>query len=258
MIRPLRERDRNILLDFVKNESEINLFIIGDVENDGFDKDFQKLWGEFSKSGELIAVLLKYFDSCIFYSRLEFDIKGFYEIMQKEDFKLLSGEKSIVEKFEKVHNFSKKRDTYLCKLDSKNNLVPLTQKDRLKKVELKDIDRILKLYSLIDEFENVSAESTKKGFAEGNKRAYYIEENGEMVAIAQTTAENSSSAMIVGVCTHPDYRNMGYATSCMTKLCGELLEEGKSLCLFYNNPKAGSIYKRMGFTDIGMWTMYNK
>ncbi|MGA0633387.1 GNAT family N-acetyltransferase, partial [Bacillus thuringiensis] len=26
--------------------------------------------------------------------------------------------------------------------------------------------------------------------------------------------------------------------------------------LFYNNPTAGRIYKRLGFKDIGMWTMY--
>ena len=258
MIRPLRERDHDLIMELVKKESEVNLFIIGDIENNGYDKGYQKLWGEFNKEGKLIAVLLKYFDSCIFYSRDEFDAKVFYEIMRAEEYKLLSGEKSIVERFESVHSFSKKRDTYLCKLDSKARLDMTQDTAYLKRVELKDIDKIIKLYGAIDEFEKLSYESTKKGFSEGNKRAYFVEEEGEMVAIAQTTAENSSSAMIVGVCTHPEHRSKGYATACMTRLCGELLDEGKSLCLFYNNPKAGSIYKRMGFEDIGLWTMYNK
>ncbi len=258
MIRPLRKRDNQVLMDFIKKESEINLFILGDVENNGYDKEFQKLWGEFNKQGELIAVLLKYFDSAIFYSRDDFDLKGFYQIMREQDFKMLSGEKSIVEKFEAVHNFSKRRDTYFCKLDNTNSLELVQSTHKLKRVELSDVDKILELYELIDEFENVSAESARKGFEEGNKRAYFIEDDGKMAAVAQTTAENSISAMIVGVCTHPDYRQRGYASLCMNKLCRELLDEGKSLCLFYNNPKAGSIYKRLGFVDIGMWTMFNK
>ncbi|TKI86654.1 GNAT family N-acetyltransferase, partial [Bacillus cereus] len=33
-------------------------------------------------------------------------------------------------------------------------------------------------------------------------------------------------------------------------------KESRTLCLFYNNPVAGRIYKRLGFKDIGMWTMY--
>ena len=42
----------------------------------------------------------------------------------------------------------------------------------------------------------------------------------------------------------------------MQKLFKDVMDEGKLLCLFYDNPEAGRIYKRLGFTDIGMWTMY--
>lgn len=27
------------------------------------------------------------------------------------------------------------------------------------------------------------------------------------------------------------------------------------ICLFYDNPRAGSIYRALGFEDVGMWTM---
>jgi uncharacterized protein len=64
------------------------------------------------------------------------------------------------------------------------------------------------------------------------------------------------SAMIVAVCTHSDYKKKGYATECMTKLCRDVLDEGKELCLFYDNPEAGRIYKHIGFVDIGFWMMY--
>jgi len=34
-----------------------------------------------------------------------------------------------------------------------------------------------------------------------------------------------------------------------------VLQEGKVLCLFYDNPEAGKIYKRLGYVDIGKWAV---
>lgn len=64
------------------------------------------------------------------------------------------------------------------------------------------------------------------------------------------------SAMVVAVATLENYKKKGNATKCMLKLCNELLLEGKDLCLFYDNPEAGAIYKKIGFKDIGFWMMY--
>lgn len=62
--------------------------------------------------------------------------------------------------------------------------------------------------------------------------------------------------MIVGVATHPAHRRKGLATQLLIRLCEDLLSEGKTPCLFYDNPEAGSIYRRLGFTDVGTWVMY--
>jgi uncharacterized protein len=34
-----------------------------------------------------------------------------------------------------------------------------------------------------------------------------------------------------------------------------VLAENKTLCLFYDNQKAGSVYHRLGFETIGRWTI---
>ena len=86
-------------------------------------------------------------------------------------------------------------------------------------------------------------------------RTFYLEVDGKIISTASTTAENSLSAMVVGVASLSDYRGQGLATRTMTALCQQLLAEGRTLCLFYDNPKAGEIYKRLGFRDIGMWRM---
>jgi predicted GNAT family acetyltransferase len=62
--------------------------------------------------------------------------------------------------------------------------------------------------------------------------------------------------MVVGVCTKEEYRKRGLASIVVEKLVKDVLAEGKIACLFYDNPEAGRIYKRIGFKDIGMWTMY--
>lgn len=53
--------------------------------------------------------------------------------------------------------------------------------------------------------------------------------------------------------TDPEHRGMGYATRCIEKVCLELSGEGKGVHLFYKNPAAGRIYKKLGFEDIGTW-----
>ena len=76
-----------------------------------------------------------------------------------------------------------------------------------------------------------------------------------MVCNVQTAAENSKSAMVVAVATHKDYRKRGFMAQCLSKLCRDLLNENKTLCLFYDNPEAGSVYHKLGFKTIGKWKM---
>jgi hypothetical protein len=45
---------------------------------------------------------------------------------------------------------------------------------------------------------------------------------------------------------------------CLSSLCRDLLGEGKTLCLFYDNPRAGSVYHRLGFETIDQWLMLIK
>ena len=110
----------------------------------------------------------------------------------------------------------------------------------------------------IEEFNDLSSnrEAKIKEYKNNNGRAYFIEnERNQMISTAGATAENSQSAMIVGVATLPDYRKSGLATVCVYELCKDLLAEGKIPCLFYDNPAAGSIYRRIGFEEIGKWDM---
>ena len=120
-----------------------------------------------------------------------------------------------------------------------------------KKIRFGNISKVAKLYEEIDEFENTTIESIKGGLRTG--RGYCIEINKKVVAMAKSTLETRTHAMIVGVGTHPNFRNRGLATKCIVKICNEIINENKTPCLFYDNIEAGKIYNKLGFKEKGYW-----
>ncbi|TCZ80881.1 GNAT family N-acetyltransferase [Paenibacillus albiflavus] len=260
MIRRLKQSDHEVCINLLKTRSAENLFIIGDIEAYGYDQEFQKLWGEFNDSGELIAVLLKYQENFIPFAVESFNAEGFAEIISNEPAKFMSGLKEITEKIEPYlyKQFKTKRQTYYAKctrLTSDKNNVDFSN---VQQAFPHDAEALVELRNSVPEFSDsiITIERLRRTLTDGTSRSFFIMEDGKMVSTASTAAENSVSAMVVGVATLENYKKRGHATKCMLKLCSQLLLEGKDLCLFYDNPAAGAIYKRIGFEDIGFWMMY--
>jgi len=205
------------------------------------------------------AVLLRFYHSFIPYAKGELNVTEFVSIITSfPQPRYLSGKTEIVEKFEsyKVLQLGKKQETFFAECTVTEQLENTNMV--IKKAKIGDIDRILSLRKSIDEFQitDDSREMLLASMETNTARTYFTDDNGIMTACVSTTAENSLSAMIVGVCTRKEFRRKGLATAIMQKLFKEVLNEGKVLCLFYDNPDAGRIYKRLGFKDIGKWTMY--
>lgn len=260
MIRRLNRSDHETCFNLLKMKAAENLFIIGDIEAYGYEQEFQKLWGEFDEKGKLIAVLLKYEDNYIPFAIESFNAEGFAEIMSNDTaFKMMSGLKDITEKIEPYLNkhLKRKRQMYYAKCTrvSSDHHVDFSI---VQQATSQAVEALVELLNGIPEFSEstITVERKARGIENGTSRSFFIMEEGKMVSTASTTAENSLSAMVVGVATLENYKKKGYATKCMLKLCSELLDEGKELCLFYDNPAAGAIYKRIGFEDIGFWMMY--
>ena len=261
MITKLQEKHKEELLKLVMKEKELNLFIIGDIENYGFNKEFLEFWGDFSQSGEITAVLMRYYEDFVIYATGEFDVKRFSEIVNSIEFRMLSGEKNVVKKFSNLVNVKDKQDTHFAKLINGYNLYDGDAINLVMKTEIEDINEVWDLQNKkISEFTDLSpVERMKKKYMDKTARGYHIRnDKDQVVSSVETGGENSSSAMVLGVCTDPSYRGHGYAAAVTSKLCKELISEGKSPCLFYYNPKAGEIYKKLGFQDIGMWSMWSR
>lgn len=259
LIRQLSQKDHERCLNLIKVQPAENLFIIGDIEAYGYERDFQKVWGDFNSHGELIAVLLKYENNYIPFALGDFNAEGFADIIdQDSDFSMMSGLREVTARIEPFikRPLKSKRQTYYAKCTGLQHVTSDTS--QVVKATPQAAEGLVDLLIRVPEFSDsiITVDRKRRGLEDGSSRTYYMEENGIMVSTASTAAENSMSAMVVGVATLEDYKKKGYATACMVRLCEEVLNEGKELCLFYDNPKAGAIYKRLGFKDIGFWMMY--
>lgn len=122
MIRKLNEADREDLMELVGKNPAINLYIIGDVENFGFEQDFMELWGESdSVDGPLKAVILRFYGSYLPYSEGPFDAEGFAELLRRnKNAEMISGSLEVVRTLSKWLNIRQEKEMLFAELTEMN------------------------------------------------------------------------------------------------------------------------------------------
>ncbi|HEY7350297.1 MAG TPA: GNAT family N-acetyltransferase [Ktedonobacterales bacterium] len=134
-----------------------------------------------------------------------------------------------------------------------------TAKVGIRRATPDDIQALTTLYTGAAGFEQASSAQVRQSMTERvyALRSYVAEVSGRLVAGASTSAESYNAAMIGGVWTLPDERKQGYSTAVVAALSAELLAEGRCPYLFYleDNAPAAHVYKKIGFQDIGHWTV---
>lgn len=258
MIRRLTQADHEECFALLKTKAAENLFIIGDIEAFGYEQDFQRLWGEWDERGELIAVLLKYRQNYIPFAVAPFDALAFSEIMLEDsEFHMMSGLKETTEKIEPyLGAYKRKRETYYAKCTTvKNDFRDVSVVERATEADAEPIVNLLNSIPEFDQSVDVTASDKRK-------------DERWCITLSIRTSWRTNRLDSFNSCrkyrlSHDHcsrhtcrYKRKGYASQCMQALCQELISEGKELCLFYDNPEAGNIYKRIGFKDIGFWMMY--
>ena len=257
MFRKLDTSDKDKLFKFLEKEKAYNLFILGDVENFGFETEMQELWAEFD-GDEYIAVLLRYKNFTIVSSYGEFSVNIFIDKIKSFDgVQGISGKEWIVDLLVPHFKHKKIRKQYLAQLSDINDIPKELLDDKVTLAVAEDAKEIFELGESIVEFSDFksSVENTRDRIIDKTSRTYYIRDNGKIVSSASSTAEIATAAMVVGVATNLDHRGKGYASKCTAVLSSVLLNKGKSPCLFYDNPTAGKIYRKMGYKEIGKWDL---
>lgn len=261
MIVKLKEEHRMGLMKLLHQDPDYNLYMIGDVENYGFDEDFQDVWGNVV-DGNITSVLLRYHVFFMYYSPFTEEVTEYAEIMKHHDqFEVLSGKMECVSRFIQKIEYRKLRELHLAKLDEQDFHVT-GDISRVRTATLDDIPEIYELYGKIDEFNVASLDMERLALPlrTGTGRIVYLRGEGgggkdRIISSVATTAETSTTAVLVGLMTDPNVRGKGHAMLCMEKICNDLMRERKQVYLTYDNPDAGRIYRNVGFREIGRWGM---
>lgn len=262
MIRELTSKDQKQTLEYLYQEPSINIFIIGDIEQYGMATSFQKLYGEF-EDDMLISVLLFYRLNVIYYAKDNHFNLDYLPIIKAHDFQFLSGARRCIDLIIPHLPKMKAKPMYFAQATSIKHWDDFSDLDI---VLLSTEQQATELYDMLQNIDEFSVDrETKEQFVEGKMNSIktgptlMLYENNQLISTVAATAETKLSAMVVAVATKTEHRQKGYASKLMTCLMDLYLnQKEKYLCLFYDNPKAGAIYKRLGFEDIDQWIMYTK
>lgn len=267
----LNETDRERILEYISKEPEYNLFVYGDVENYGVGNDICDVFVNDvpEASSQWDSLLLRYRDAYTAYSRNErFDVAAMADFLRRRpDVEMVSGKGTVVEQLASCFPQGRYRQTFLSCCTDLNYQASFEQLAAegytIRPLVPADADAMLKILVQIDEF---AATYQGKDFdTECQALADDLDGNGMgvgafwgeiLVSCARTSGQNSLGSMILGVATLEEHRRHGLAGACVAELCRLNFEAGRRLlCLFYDNPEAGKIYRKLGFVESGFWGM---
>jgi aminoglycoside 3-N-acetyltransferase len=260
------EQDREMILAYLRSEPEYNLFLIGDIENFGMATDFQDVMA-FRKDGRTNSVLLRYHHGFIPYSQdKDFALPPLLAALDTPNLRFLSGKRTVMDRLKPYFPDYCWRTTYLMRLGKEGlaeaaDMRPEPAGLVMRTATVEDIPQLVDFLTSIAEFARQGTREERigqleKGISIDRSHYYLYWHDGQVIASAGTAAENSLSAMVIAVATAPQWRGIGLASRLVDALSRDLLAERMQyLCLFYDNPAAGRIYRRLGFIDVGEWVM---
>ena len=261
MITKINESLENAFWEYVSHEERINLFIIGDVENYGFETDFQDVWVQINDN-KIVSVILRYYKSLIIYSyKNDYNIDEMINHINNLDIKEISGKKIVIDRLlTKYKDFKKNKETQFCSLRILKDVDTLNLKDnKIEKAEIRDLNELNNfICNIEDMYTEEYIESNTKQLKEKNIRIYFIKQDDKIVSTICTCIETSFLAMVCKTYTDINYRNQGLATLMTYTLSKELVNEGKIPCLFYSSEVAGKIYKKIGYEIDDNWSILLK
>lgn len=261
MLSKATEKERAQIMNYCLEEPNINIFIIGDIENLGFDTDFQETWIQ-TLGEKLVGIVLRYHDNFVIYSKdLDMDFNEVKTFLGTQVVRIISGKNTVINLlYPLIMDKFLKREMYFCELTDGSKLTCDTSE--VTSAQSTDAMEIALAYEKISEFGGMYSSRLESRYKQILTRIesregmhMFIRQDGKIVSQGNTSAETSVSGMVGGILTLPEYRGQGLASKIVSGLCKSLLDRGKSACLFFDNPEAGRIYHRLGFRDIDKWTI---
>ena len=253
------EAQRPTLMEYLAKEGVYHAFLMADIENYGFDKEFQTVYGDWNGEN-LCGVYLRFYENLI----LSADKRGvnrefLRQLFQRWQPEVVMGKLETAEQVSALLSSYQKGVKTLYSIDGERfkgrKRITLSDHVILKRGKPGDGDKI---HHFLMEIPEIRALYTSKKMIEdrlinGDGVHIFLEKEGRVIAHANSTALSSSSAMIGGVACAPEYRGRGYASFLTAVLVEELLSSGRTAGLFCDREEKENLFVHMGFEKTGLW-----
>ncbi|MFI3257790.1 MAG: GNAT family N-acetyltransferase [Spirochaetales bacterium] len=272
MITQLTSKDIPAIKDYLSQDAEQNLFFLADIENYSLDDSenievFANVPEHTSEQWDFL--LLRYFTVAIIYSRHNhFNVDTAVRILKT--FPILDsigGKDEIVcplKDFFPTYRFRPCTLLTCTRKTLQNHTLPVNSDVKLCTVSSDESDDLVDFYLSIDEFaknyagqEERFRERTRENLKK-DSTAYVFKDihNKKIIASVQAGAQCSTGTMLLGIATHNMYRKRRLATNLILHACADQFQKGRDfISLFFDNPDAESLYKKVGFSNIGTYSV---
>lgn len=251
-IRKCNEKDKNTLLEFLNSKPVYHTFIIADIEQYGFDKEFQEVYVQ-EEDGICQGVFLRYFGNFIVAGNPE--VLLYDNIAELVDRKIttIMGCADIVNNI--TEKLDRKADFIYNNLYTHEKTVEENEKEECHYADLDDVDRIYDFLMSFPEFKNLYSEKAMLVNRLTNNEGVhiFIEKDGKIIAHGNSAASAEKTCMMGGISVAEPYRGQGYGKKILLALCEHILKDGKIPCIFAPEAKDYSCFKETGFDVYGLW-----
>lgn len=232
------------------------------IEGFGFQNSYMTLWGAFTQGETALCGILTRFTNTVVVVDAAGECAPLFADMINEEPGIAGvrgASETVAALFPRLSRYqvSAQEDSFYMVLRQPPRR-PLHITALARPLRSSDLEKVVALYAAAGPMYRSRATLTPKI---GCERAFGVEEASTLLrparlaSCALMNSEGEEAGMIGGVFTLPDARGKGYAEACVAALSEDLQNSGKTPTLFYENPVAGRIYRRMGFETAGVWKL---
>lgn len=253
MVRECTEKDRNLLMEYLREEAVYNTFLLADIADFGFDETFQTVYID-EEQGEVKGVYLCFYANFLLYCKKnEVNTEFLEQLFSMYVPDVIMGNTEDVRKVQWVLSDYAMESRDLYQFCHPEELAAETAK--IQKAVPEDVDDIFAFLQSIPELKHLytSKQMIADRIGKNCGTHYIVREDGKIIAHANSAAESEFTTMIGGVSTAEEYRGKGLAGQMVSKLCRDIQERGKQPTLFSIQGEENNLYSRIGFRKIGEW-----
>lgn len=255
MIRRLDESDRDRLKTLLESAPQLNLYLLGNMEANGFDQDFCEFWGDVVE-GRVAGVVNRYMTGWTVFGETSADWAGLGAVVDEHAVVAErlqdnpGGVPSLLPYLQRYVATSVEEETLMELPAGKLRLQAPPSGFEIRRATLDDFDSLVVFFADAGDMSRTPA-GVERPLRD--RRVWIALQGDEVVSAALTNAETTTLAMVGGVYTAPAWRGRGLSQAVCSQLCDELVREGRQPVLYWENPAAGHVYAKLGFRPIGTW-----